>query len=102
MGPLDKWRSCLDDRMMPSGDAAALEDEVARLSDDVQRAERLHEAAIEQRSIARSDEEKRAGLAAWLKTNDELAAGRKNLSEAKRRLARTQGDTFHDDVTPTI
>ena len=87
---------------MPSGDLRALEDDVARATEAVQRAERHHEAALEQRSAAHSADEKRAGLAAWLKTNDTLTAARQDLSEAKRRLARAQGDTFRASATPTI
>ena len=87
---------------MPAGDSKALEDDVARALGWVQRAEKDNEAALEQRSVAHSAEEKRAGLAAWLKTNDRLTAARQDLSEAKRRLARAQGDTFRADATPTI
>ena len=87
---------------MRPDDTRALEEDVARASDDVQRAERLHEAVVEQRGVAQSAEEKHAEIAAWLKTNDRLAAARRELSKAKRRLARAQGDTFHDDAAPTI
>ena len=52
---------------MPPDDTRVLEEDVARASDEVQRAESLHEAVLEQRSVAQSAEEKHAEIAAWLR-----------------------------------
>jgi hypothetical protein len=87
----------------PPEDDDSLEQLVSRAAEDVRRLEREFDVAVEERMSASSDSacgdatERAAGV------SSELSNARERLSEARRTLAKAQGDTYRsDEATPTI
>jgi hypothetical protein len=86
-------------RCMPPEDTNALQDIVARATEELIRVESELEVAAEERRTATTEAARQQAVAHAVAVFGKIEAARKRLSDAKRSLAKAQGDTFRDDET---
>ena len=80
-----------------------MQQEVSLADGELRRLQSEFEAAVEERGVAITDEDRRKAVARAVSISGKLHAAEDRLRAAKRTLAKAQGDTYRrDEATPQI
>ena len=80
--------------MKLTADVFALQQRAARLTEDVRQLERRFESAVDARFSATDDAARKVAIREAAVSSSKLADARQQLSDAKRAIAKAQGDEY--------
>jgi hypothetical protein len=89
--------------LMPLDEDKGLQQRVSRAMETVEQLEREFEAAVDARGRAESDVARSSAVKHAAIISGKLRDARQRLSDAKRAVAKAQGDDYiRDEATPSI